>query len=118
MNVFLVFWTPLLADAAIGSRDWKWPVPATNRLSSCYLDGRAHYALDLSAGGGSSIYASYPGEVIYVYKGCTYDYGKSGNCLCGKCGNLGNSVYIKHNYKGAWYVSRYGHMRTVNVSVG
>lgn len=121
-KLLIVFLVGILAFPQIvfatGNRDWKWPVPASNSLSSCYLDGRSHYALDISAGGGASIYASYPGTVIYTYTGCNYDYGKNGNCPCGSCGNLGNSVYIKHSYNGVSYVSRYGHMRSVRVSVG
>ena len=101
---------------AEGSRDWKWPVPASNSISSCYLDGRAHYALDIPAGQGSSIYASYPGTVIATYTGCSHNYGKNSSCGCG--GGLGNYVYIKHTYQGTNYVSRYGHMTAVKVSVG
>ena len=119
LSIVLFFGTiPMSAEAALGGRDWRWPVPASNSLSSCYLDGRSHYALDISAGGGSSIYASYPGTVIYTYTGCGYDYGKSSSCPCGSCGDLGNSVFIKHSYNGVSYVSRYGHLRSVKVSVG
>ena len=112
----LIIVATLLTSSAKGSRDWKWPVPASNSISSCYLDGRAHYALDIPAGQGSSIYASYPGTVIATYTGCSHNYGKNSSCGCG--GGLGNYVYIKHTYQGTNYVSRYGHMTAVKVSVG
>ena len=112
----LIIVATLLISSAKGSRDWKWPVPASNSISSCYLDGRAHYALDIPAGQGSSIYASYPGTVIATYTGCSHNYGKNSSCGCG--GGLGNYVYIKHTYQGTNYVSRYGHMTAVKVSVG
>ena len=123
LSIALLFGAiPMSAEAALGGRDWKWPVPATSTISSCYGEQRTsgtHYALDISAGGGASIYASYSGEVIYTFTGCPYDSAKpNATCSCGKCGDLGNSVYIRHSYNGASYVSRYGHLRSVNVSVG
>ena len=123
LSIVLLFGAiPMSAEAALGGRDWKWPVPATSTISSCYGEQRTsgtHYALDISAGGGASIYASYSGEVIYTFTGCPYDSAKpNATCSCGKCGDLGNSVYIRHSYNGASYVSRYGHLRSVNVSVG
>ena len=55
------------AKASIGELDWQWPVPTSNTMSSCYLDGRAHYAIDILGNKGDEIYASYPGEVIATY---------------------------------------------------
>ncbi len=102
--------------SALGAADWKWPVPVSNSLSSCYIDGREHYAIDISAPRGSEIYASREGEVIYTYASCRHNYGKYDGCGCNH--NLGNSVSIRHTYNGVSYVSRYGHLTSVNVSVG
>ena len=104
------------AKASIGELDWQWPVPASNTMSSCYLDGRAHYAIDIIGNKGDEIYASYPGEVIATYSSCGHNYRKSRSCGCE--GGLGNYVYIRHEYKGESFVSRYGHMTSVYVSKG
>ena len=103
-------------NAATGNWDWRWPVPSSNVMSACYIDGRAHYAIDIRGNKGADVYASYPGTVIATYSSCTHNYRKYGSCGCE--GGLGNNVYIKHNYNGTDYVSRYGHLSTVNVSVG
>lgn len=116
--IFILFLFPIKSSAATtGKRDWKWPVPSTNKLSSCYLDGRGHYALDIYTGTmGNAVYASYPGQVIAVNTSCTHNYGKQSSCGCG--GGLGNYIFIRHSYNGVNYVSRYGHLTNVNVSVG
>ena len=106
------------ASAAIISRDWLWPLPGINRLSSCFGDNRNHNAIDIVAPKGTSIVASMSGKVVKTYTSCPYNYAKSSNCPCGSCLNLGNAVYIEHTYGGKSYVSRYGHMTNVNVSVG
>ena len=102
--------------AAAGNQDWKWPVPSSDRMSSCYMDGRRHHAIDIQADNGSEVYASYLGEVISVYETCTHNYRKSYSCGCD--GGLGNNVYVRHIYNGKDYVSRYGHLSDVYVSVG
>lgn len=101
--------------AASGNQEWKWPVPASDRMSSCYLDGRSHHAIDIQADNGTEVYASYFGEVIDVYEACTHNYRKSYSCCDG---GLGNNVYVRHIYNGKNYVSRYGHLSEVYVSVG
>lgn len=106
------------ASAEWISRDWLWPVPASNRLSSCFGDGRNHYAIDIAAPKGSDIIASFSGVVVKTYTNCPNNYPKSGNCPCKSCLNLGNYVYIQHTYNGKNYISRYGHLTDVNVSVG
>lgn len=124
MMFALVFTAPMKTEAAYnadgtrvtGNSDWKWPVPNSNTLSSCYIDGRSHYAIDIVAAKGTPIYSCYEGEVISTYTSCTHNYGKSSGCGCN--GNLGNSVYVRHNYNGVDYVSRYGHLTDVYVSVG
>lgn len=104
------------AFAATGNQDWKWPVPGSDRMSSCYIDGRNHYAIDIQADRGEEIYASYVGEVVAVYNSCTHNYSKYYSCGCDS--GLGNNVYIRHIYNGKNYVSRYGHLTDVYVSVG
>lgn len=108
----------------VGNRDWRWPVPASRNISSCfpnYCGHRSlHRALDITGGYGSSIYASYEGTVLYASASCNRNFRKpNAKCTCGKgysC--LGNFVYIKHSYKGKEYVSRYGHMQNVYVKTG
>ncbi len=99
-----------------GNMDWRWPVPSSNTLSSCYIDGRDHYALDIYAPEGDLVYACFEGEVIKTFSSCPHNYGKSYDCGCE--GGLGNYVYIHHIYNGVDYVSRYGHLTSVDVSVG
>ncbi len=109
---------PLYVEAAdlTGNAEWKWPVPDSNTLSSCYMDGRNHYAIDIRAAKGSEVYACFEGEVIDIYTSCSHNYGKYYSCGCN--GGLGNSISIHHTYNGVDYVSRYGHLTSVEVSVG
>lgn len=44
------------ASADMVSRDWLWPVPDSNRLSSCFSDGRSHNAIDIAAPEGTARY--------------------------------------------------------------
>ncbi len=102
-----------------GQRDFRWPVPGNYNLSSCYLDKRNHYSLDIAAPTGTKIVASYDGVVVSTFTGCDHNWGKSSNC----CSSLGNQVLLKHIYtlkngsKVTLY-SRYGHMTDVTVSPG
>ena len=111
-------------SSIIGNRDWKWPVPSSKNISSCFPNncghGSVHHALDISGSYGSPIYATYEGTVLLASSPCNKNFGKSnGICTCGKGSScLGNYVYILHNYKGMQFVSRYGHMQKVNVSTG
>ena len=116
--VAIVLSMVVVGSAAVASRDWAWPVPDSNRLSSCFGDGRGHNAIDIAAPKGTNIVAAMDGTVVRTYTGCTCNYSKSGNCPCGSCGNLGNYIYIEHKYGGKTYVSRYGHLTKVSVSKG
>jgi len=115
-----------VAQAAIGdytgNRDWLWPVPSSNTLSSCYMDlighGYGHYALDITGEHYADIIAPWDGTVIMVNNTCTEDYGKSTYCPCGGCKNLGKYAYIVHEYLGTTFVSRYGHMASIAVTNG
>lgn len=111
-----IFVPAVKAEASIGELDWRWPVPASNEMGSCYLDGRKHYAIDITGNRGDEIYASYPGTVIATNASCRHNYVKTSSCGCE--GGLGNYVYIRHEYKGENFVSRYGHLTSVNVSKG
>ncbi len=67
-----------------GKRDFSWPVPTTNKISSCFLDGRDHYAIDIYADRRTDpVYAAYDGVVIEAYNSGT---------------GFGNTVMIKHSY--------------------
>ncbi len=118
LSVLLIFTIIPIASVSVsaaGNRDWRWPVPSSNSLSSCYLDGRNHCALDIVGAQGCAIYACYPGTVVYTVRNvCAHNYGT----YCGCGGGLGNAVYIKHTYQGVSYISRYGHLTGVNVSNG
>ena len=74
MIMSMMFGTEALAAA--GNQDWRWPVSESDKMSSCYLDGRNHYAIDVQADNGMDVYASYIGEVIAVYGSCSHNYCK------------------------------------------
>lgn len=102
-----------------GQRDFAWPVPGQYNLSSCFLDNRSHYSLDIAAPMGVNIVASYAGKVIGTYTECEHNWGKKGSC----CSSWGNYVLLEHNYKlkdGTYITlySRYAHLSKVSVSVG
>lgn len=102
-----------------GQRDFLWPVPGNYNLSSCFLDNRAHYSLDIAAPKGSQVVASYAGTVIDIFAGCEHNWGKSGNC----CSSWGNYVLLEHSYRlqngqNITLYSRYAHLTAVSVQVG
>ena len=107
-----------------GQRDLLWPTPGAYNLSSCFLDGRNHCALDIAADKGLSVIASYAGTVVDTYTSCTHNYGKTSkkpNCGCGS--NYGNYVLIEHAYilkngSSINLYTRYAHLGSVSVSVG
>lgn len=101
--------------AAEGNQDWRWPVPTSDRMSSCYMDGRRHHAIDVQADKGEEVYAVYEGQVVAVFDSCRHNYKKFYSCCDG---GLGNNVYIRHIYNGKSYVSRYAHLTDVYVSEG
>lgn len=93
-----------------GQRDFVWPVPGNYNLTSCYLDNREHYSLDMDGEMGDPVVASYAGEVI----GINTDNGSTG---------WGNYVLLQHAYvlKGGSTItlySRYAHLKDVLVAVG
>ncbi|MBE6941106.1 MAG: hypothetical protein E7455_02305 [Ruminococcaceae bacterium] len=93
-----------------GQRDFLWPVPGNYNLTSCYLDNREHYSLDMDGEMGDSVVASYKGTVDAI----NTDNGSTG---------WGNYVLLQHAYvlKGGSTVtlySRYAHLKDVLVAVG
>ena len=102
-----------------GQRDFAWPVPGQYNLSSCFLDNRNHYSLDIAAPSGVNVVASYAGKVIDIFTDCEHNWGKSGSC----CSSWGNFVLLEHSYtlkngsKITLY-SRYAHLTKVSVTVG
>ncbi len=102
-----------------GQRDFQWPVPGQYNLSSCFLDNRNHYSLDIAAPMGVNVVASYAGKVIDIFTGCSHNWGKSGNC----CSSWGNFVLLEHSYtlsngNRITLYSRYAHLSKVSVKVG
>ena len=102
-----------------GQRDFRWPVPGAYNMSSCFLDKREHYSLDIAAPRGTKVVASYKATVIEIYTSCEDNWGKDYTC----CTGWGNFVLLKHSYtlkngeKVTMY-SRYAHLTDVSVSVG
>jgi len=93
-----------------GQRDFLWPLPGNYNLTSCFLDNRAHYSLDIDGEMGDPVIASYAGKVIGI---------STGNASTG----WGNYVLLEHNYtkKGGDTVtlySRYAHLKDVLVAEG
>lgn len=104
-----------------GQRDFAWPVPGRYNLTSCFLDNRAHYSLDIDGEIGDAVVASYAGTVIEIYTGCEHNYGKEKGKSC--CSSWGNFVLLKHSYtlKNGNVItlySRYAHLTKVSVKVG
>ncbi len=91
-----------------GLRDFRWPAPPSRGLSSCFLDGRRHHALDICGGeAGSAIVASYDGTV----------------CEVGYAGGYGNYVMLRHDYTLADgsvipLYSKYNHLASYAVTQG
>lgn len=104
-----------------GQRDFAFPVPGHNMLSSCFYDNRNHCALDFPAPKGTAIVASYAGTVEATYNGCSHNYGKSRSCGCGS--GFGNYVILKHDYvlKSGEHItlySSYNHLTKATVYEG
>ncbi len=93
-----------------GQRDFLWPVPGNYNLTSCFLDNRSHYSLDMDGTMGDPVVASYAGNVIGI---------SAENSSTG----WGNFVLLEHNYttkSGSQITlySRYAHLKEVLVAVG
>ncbi len=104
----------VIADTS--KRSFAWPVPNSNRISSCFTDGRDHGAIDITAPKGTNIIASASGTVIEARGGCTHNYGKNYNCGCN--GGCGNRVVIQHYINGTTYWTIYMHMSDIYVYTG
>lgn len=101
---------PSYDDSSFG-----WPCPGYYYVSSGFGSrwGTTHKGIDIAQNQGASVVASRSGTVIRAVSSCTHNYGKSANC----CGNgYGNHVIIMHD--DGTYSTLYGHMSSINVSVG
>jgi len=90
-----------------GNGIFKWPVPASNRISSDYGrrsspisgGGEFHKGVDISASGGSTIVAAEDGIVLLSYYSSSF----------------GNTVVVNH---GSGLMTLYAHMSSRAVSAG
>ena len=102
---------------APSSSGFIWPTPGYYYISSPFAQrwGTQHKGIDIGDAGimGASICASKSGKVTYVNNSCKHNYAKTSSCGCG--GGYGNYVIIQHD---GTYSTLYGHMTSVNVSVG
>ena len=99
-----------------GLRNFRWPVPSSTHLSSCFNDpmghGSRHCAIDIVADYGASVTASYDGTVVAVRYNGNNDMG------------YGNSVVVLHegvrlrDGSSIDLYTRYSHMSSISVSVG
>ncbi len=99
------------------SRPFIWPVPSSNLLNSCFLEGghagSYHGGIDIGGSKGDTIVAARDGKVIAVMKNCcSHNYGTP--CNCG--GGGGNYVVLEHSINGQKYWTTYMHMTDVSVS--
>ena len=101
------------ASEAVNEGEFVWPVPGFSIISSGYTDcvnrRSAHGAIDIAGSGiyGANIVASGAG-VVRMANSCVDAYGQGG-------GGYGKFVWIDH---GNGKSTLYGHMSTVNVSIG
>ena len=99
---------------AIVSGIWGWPTISPYIITSEYKWrwGRHHDGIDISGCGfGSPIFSVGDGTVVSTYDGCPGNGSLGSNCG----GGYGNSVFVDY---GGGVVIKYGHLNTVNVSVG
>lgn len=104
------------ADTNYSSGGWTWPNPSCYTISSGYgyRWGSLHAGIDIAGGNsGTAVVAAKGGTVIRAVSGCSHNYPKSSSCGCG--GGYGNYVIISHD---GTYSTVYGHMASINVSVG
>ena len=102
-----------------GQRDFLWPVPGAYNMSSCFLDNREHYAMDIAAPRGTPVVASYSGIVLEAKVVCEHNWGKTEYC----CSGWGNRVLLQHSYvtedgNTITLYSRYTHLTDVSVTEG
>ena len=97
-----------------------WPLPGYYTITSGYGSrwGTTHRGIDISGADvmGAEITAANSGEVIFVYNGCSHNYGKKSSkkyCHCG--GGFGNYCIIDH---GGGYQTLYGHATKITVKEG
>lgn len=94
----------------------KWPVPGSSIISSCYLDNREHYAIDIKGEDGMDIISCCDGKVVALNNDCTHNYAKSESCGCGE--GFGNYIVVENTTGGDVRYVRYSHLSSVHVALG
>ncbi len=96
-----------------------WPLPGYYTITSGYGSrwGTTHRGIDISGSNvmGADITAANSGEVIFVYNGCSHNYGKKSSKFCHCGGGFGNYCIIDH---GGGYQTVYGHATKITVKEG
>ncbi|MBE6867287.1 MAG: hypothetical protein E7494_00820 [Ruminococcus albus] len=85
-------------------RQFSWPVPGVAAISSAFVDGRNHGAIDIAAPTGTSVRAAAAGTV-QTYPG-------------GWNGGAGNYVVITHKIEGKTYLTVYMHLSQITIANG
>lgn len=93
--------------------NWGWPTVSPYIVTSEFKWrwGRLHAGIDISCAFGSPIYSVGDGTVVSTFDGCPGHGSLASNCGAG----YGNSIFVDY---GGGVVIKYGHLNTVNVSVG
>lgn len=84
--------------SGVGTGNWVWPT-TTRNVTCGYLCYSGHYAIDISASTGQSVYAADNGVVVSASYNAAY----------------GNVILINH--KNGYY-TRYAHLNSMNVKAG
>jgi len=105
-----------VGNGSAGTELMKWPVPSSCTISSCYMDERNHYAIDISGTSGAQVISSCAGKVVEINKSCTHNYAKNVSCGCG--GGFGNYVVVQSTEGGTVKYVRYSHLASVSVING
>lgn len=107
-------------DVTNATGNWLYPAASGFRISAgawfypSSFSSAPHWGVDLAAPVGHRLQAVQPGIVVQAQRGCSV-YGYLGNsCNYGS----GNNVQVVHAVNGKLYRTWYGHMSTVDVSVG
>lgn len=99
----------------VSNSSFAWPAPGNYVVTSGVGPrwGTQHNGMDISGSRGAAVCATASGQVIVASATCPHNYGKNASCGCG--GGYGNYVLIDH---GNGFASLYGHLTSLNVSVG
>ncbi|TLG74291.1 peptidoglycan DD-metalloendopeptidase family protein [Culicoidibacter larvae] len=90
---------------------FKSPIRASYTVSAEYGGYAGHIGTDLAVPVGTEVYPVIKGTVVYTAGGAV-EGDNSAN------GGYGNVIAVAHTVQGVQYVSVYGHLSSINVSVG